>query len=400
MHIDYTPEQKALRDQLKVYFSQLITAEIREQIRGNEGGGLSGDIYKKIIRQMAKDNWLAVGWPKEYGGQGLSAVEQLIFFQEARLAGAPIPFVTLNTVGPALMEHGSDEHKAEFLPAIASGNMHFAIGYSESGAGTDLASLKTTAVRDGDDYVINGTKVFTSGAEGADYIWLAVRTDPEAPKHKGISIFIVDTNAPGFSLSPIHTVGDVRTNMTYYDNVRVPASMLVGQLNGGWRLITSQLNHERVGLAAFSVYGQGLHEQVQRWAAETTLTESTDKNSEQKVGDQPWVQSALAESHCRLEAMRLLNARMAEAMDNGQVDPAFASAIKVYSTECLIYVYRLLLEVVGSARLLVRGSVGAVLQGELEQEYRQCQINTFGGGVNEVQRDLIARFGLKMAAKR
>jgi len=395
MYIDYTPEQKALRDELKAYFSQLITPEIREKIRNNEGGGLSGEIYKQIIRQMAKDNWLAVGWPKEYGGQGLSAMEQLIFFQEARLAGAPIPFVTLNTVGPALMEHGSEAHKAKFLPGIASGKTHFAIGYSEPGAGTDLASLKTSAVRDGDDYVINGTKVFTSGAEGADYIWLAVRTDADAPKHKGISIFIVDTKAPGFSLAPIETVGDVRTNMTYYDNVRVPADMLVGELNSGWRLITSQLNHERVGLAAFSVYGQGLFDQVQRWAAETNIT-----NNEQKIGEVPWVQSTLAEAHCRLDAMRLMNARMAEAMDQGHVDPAFASAIKVYSTECLIEVYRLLLEVVGGNGLLKRDSVGAVVHGELEQEYRQCQINTFGGGVNEVQRDLIARFGLKMVAGR
>lgn len=395
MHIDYTTEQKQLRSELKDYFRQLITPEIRDKLRGNEGGGQNGEIYKDVIRQMAKDNWLAVGWPKEYGGQGLSAIEQLIFFQEARLAGAPIPFVTLNTVGPALMDHGSDEHKAQFLPAIASGTMHFAIGYTEPGAGTDLASLKTTAVRDGDDYVINGTKVFTSAAEGADYIWLAARTDPQAPKHKGISIFIVDTQAPGFSFAPIHTVGDVTTNMTYYDNVRVPASMLVGELNGGWKLITSQLNHERVGLAAFSVYGQKLYEQTLAWAAQHPAN-----TRGAMAADSPWIQSALAEVHCRLEAMRLMSLRMAEAMDNREVDPAFASAIKVYSTECLTEVYRLLLEVVGSAGLLTHDSTGAVLRGELEHEYRQCQINTFGGGVNEVQRDLIARFGLKMAAAR
>ena len=395
MHIDYTPEQKALSSELKTYFSQLITPEIRDQIRGSEGGGLSGKLYKDIIRQMAKDNWLAVGWPKEYGGQGLSAMEQLIFFQEARLAGAPIPFVTLNTVGPALIDHGSEEHKALFLPAIAAGKMHFAIGYSEPGAGTDLAALKTSAVQDGDDYIINGTKVFTSGADGADYIWLAARTDPDAPKHKGISIFIVDTKAPGFSHAPINTVGEVRTNMTYYDNVRVPASMLVGELNGGWRLITSQLNHERVGLAAFSIYGTGMFEKVKDWASKTKITNST-----QSIAEQPWVQSTLAEAHCRLEAMRLMILRMAEAMDKEEVEPAFASAIKVYSTECLIDVYRLLLEVVGSTGLLKANSVGAVLQGELEREYRQCQINTFGGGVNEVQRDLIARFGLKMMANK
>ena len=395
MHIDYTTEQQQLRCELQDYFRRLITPEIREKLRGNEGGGQNGQVYKDVIRQMAKDNWLAVGWPKKYGGQGLTAMEQLIFFQEARLAGAPIPFVTLNTVGPALMAHGSEEHKAQFLPGIASGTLHFAIGYTEPGAGTDLAALQTSAVRDGDDFVINGTKVFTSAAEGADYIWLAVRTDPEAPKHRGISIFIVDTQSPGFSLAPIHTVGGVSTNMTYYDNVRVPASMLVGELHGGWKLITSQLNHERVGLAAFSVYGQKLYEQTLAWAAQHTASAGGESTA-----DIPWVQSALAEVYCRLEAMRLMSLRMAQAMDNREVDPALASAIKVYSTECLTEVYRALLEIVGSAGLLTHDSVGAVLQAELEQEYRQCQINTFGGGVNEVQRDLIARFGLNMAVAR
>jgi len=395
MHIDYTEAQKELRDTLKAYFSQLITPAVREEIRGSEGGGLSGDMYKQIIQQMAKDKWLAVGWPVEYGGEGLSAVEQLIFFEEARLAGAPIPFVTLNTVGPALMAHGSEAHKAKFLPSIASGDTHFAIGYSEPGAGTDLAALSTRAVQDptSGDWIINGTKMFTSGAEGADYIWLAARTDTDAPKHKGISIFIVDTRDPGFSLAPIDTVGDVRTNMTYYSDVRVPNSMLVGQLNGGWKLITSQLNHERIGLAAFSIFGVGMQEKVIAWASETD-------HGDGRVIEQPRVQAALAESHAKLEAMRLLNVRMAGALDRGEVNPALASAMKVYSTECLIHVYKLLMQVVGSAGLLLRGSTGAQLNGDLEQEYRQCQINTFGGGVNEVQRDLIARFGLNMVRQR
>ncbi len=388
MFIDYTSEQKKLRAELKAYFAKMMTPELLDGIRDSE----SGTLYKDTIRQMGKDGWLALGWPSEYGGQNRSSVEQLIFFEEARLAGAPIPFVTLNTVGPALMKNGSEIHKLEFLPRIAAGDVHFAIGYSEPGAGTDLAALKTSGTRDGDHFVINGTKVFTSGADGADYIWLAVRTDPQAPKHKGISIFIVDTKSEGFSHAPIHTVGGVRTNMTYYNDVRVPINCLVGELNGGWRLITSQLNHERVGLAAYSIYGLGLYDRVTAWARKT-MAKGGDL-----VIDQPWVQSNLAECYAKLEAMRLMNLRMAWDLDKDQLDPAYASAMKIYSTECLVNVYRLLMDVMGPPAALRHHTPGALLLGDLEQACRQCQINTFGGGVNEVQRDIVARFGLNMPA--
>lgn len=386
MFVDETAEQKALRVELRAYFAKLITPEVLAATRDAE----SGAMYHRLIRQMGKDGWLGIGWPKEYGGQGRAASEQVIFFEEALLAGAPIPFVTLNTVGPAIMALGSDEHKKKFLPGILSGEIHFAIGYSEPEAGTDLAALTTTAARDGDDYVINGTKCFTSGAEGADYIWLAARTDPEAPKHKGLTIFIVDTKQPGFSVSPIHTVGGVRTNMTYYDNVRVPASMVVGTVNGGWRLITAQLNHERIGLAAFGVKALGLYNDTLAWAR-ASLTEDG-----RPVIEQPWVQMALAEAYCRLKAMRVMNARMAWELEQGRLDPARASAAKVYGTECVIEVYRLLLGVVGPVGAIEADSPGAILNGGLERQYRACQINTFGGGVNEIQREIVAMLGLGM----
>ncbi len=282
MFLDQSDEQKKLRQELRTYFTKLITPEVKAECHGNE----SGETYKRVIRQMGEDGWLAIGWPNEYGGQGRSAAEQLVFFEEAQLAGAPIPFVTLNTVGPALIDHGSEEHKQFFLPKIAKGEIHFAIGYTEPGAGTDLASLGTTAVKDGDDYIINGTKVYTSSAEGADYIWLAARTDKNAPKHKGITLFIVDCKDPGFSVAPIYTVGDVRTNMTYYENVRVPSSMIIGELNGGWKLITSQLNHERVGLAAIGINGTGHFQKVLNWTREVRV-------NGKRVIDEPWVQNNL-----------------------------------------------------------------------------------------------------------
>ncbi len=386
MYIDLTPEQKSLRKTLRSYFEGLMTPEQRAELRGMEGG----PIYRQVIRQIGQDGWLGVGWPKEYGGGGRTMVEQLIFLEEQRRSGAPFPFVTVSTVGPALMAHGTDEQKAEFLPRILAGECHFSIGYSEPGAGTDLASLSTSAVADGDEWVINGTKMFTSGANDTDYIWLATRTDPDAPKHKGITIFIVPADSQGFSASLIHTVGGSATSMTYYENVRVPNRNIVGGLNGGWKLITTQLNHERIGLAAFGSACYARTERVIEWARDT---ETADGG---KMIDLPWVQTNLAEVLARIEAMKLLNWRMAAELETGQLNPADASAVKVYGTEAVLEIYRLLQEIVGPSALVVAGSPGATIDGELEHEARLGTINTFGGGVNEIQREIVSMAGLRM----
>src|SRR5438445_11939328 len=306
MFLDYTPEQQALRDEVRSYFAGLLTPEVRARLAEGEPGE-GGAAYREVVARIGADGWLGIGWPKEYGGQGRPATDQFILFDEIQRAGAPFPFVTINTVGPTIMAFGSDEQKAFFLPRILRGELHFAIGYTEPEAGTDLASLRTRAVRDGDEYVVNGNKVFTSGANQADYIWLACRTDPEAPKHKGISVIVVPTSSPGFSFTPIVTVGDSVTTATYYDDVRVPAANLVGQLNEGWRMITTQLNHERVGLAAMGGLAHRLWEEVLAWAKATPAGDGG------RVSDAPWVQSDLARAHARLEAMRLLNWRMAAA---------------------------------------------------------------------------------------
>jgi alkylation response protein AidB-like acyl-CoA dehydrogenase len=386
MHVDYTPDQKALRGQLRDYFAKRIPPDVRARLRGEEGGALQ----RAIIRQMGADGWLGVGWPVEWGGQGRTGVEQQIWFEEARRAGAPIPFVTLNTVGPALIARGSEAQKRRFLPGILAGEIQFAIGYSEPGAGTDLASLETRAVRDGDHFVVNGTKIFTSGADQADYVWLACRTDPAARKHEGISILIVDTKLPGFSATPIHTVGGGHTTMTYYRDVRVPVDLLVGELHGGWKLVTLQLNHERIGLAAFGAAAQQRFDEVLAWARETP-----DETGE-PVARRPWVQLALAEAFARIEALKVLNWRVGWELEQGRLDPARASAAKVYSSETVIEVVRLLLDVVGEAGVLRADSPGAVLRGELEIDARACQIQTFGGGVNEIQREIVAMLALGM----
>ncbi len=381
MYLEETQEQRALRAELRAYFAQLVTPEVRRAL-DEEGEG--GEVFRSVVRQMGADGWLGIGWPEEYGGQGRPATDQFIFFTEVQRARAPFPFVTLNTVGPTLMRYGSAEQKAFFLPGILAGEINCAIGYTEPGAGTDLASLRTRAVRDGDEWVIDGNKIFTSGADQADYVWLATRTDPEAPKHKGISIFMVPTSSPGFSCTPIVTVGGVSTTATYYDGVRVPDSALVGQLNEGWRMITNQLNHERVGLAAVAALALRLWGEVAEWAVA------------EGVADVPWVAADLARTYALLEAQHLLNWRMAAAVADDTLGPADSSAVKVFGTESTVQVYRLLLGIVGAAGIVRPGSPGAVLNGELERASRAAQINTFGGGVNEVQREIVAMAGLGM----
>jgi hypothetical protein len=282
------------------------------------------------------------------------------------------------------MRYGSDEQKATFLPQILAGEVNFAIGYTEPGSGTDLASLQTRAVRDGDEYVINGNKIFTSGANDADWVWLACRTDPEAKKHRGISMILVPTDAPGFSWTPIVTVGENRTTATYYDDVRVPVTNLVGEENGGWQMITTQLNHERIGLAAHSGEAHELYADVRDWAAANGVLAL------------PWVRSDLARCHALLDAMHLLNWKLTTAVANDELNPADASAVKVYGTEAVVDVYHLLLGILGAAGYLREGSPGAVLSGRVEQAGRSAQINTFGGGVNEIQREIVAWMGLGM----
>jgi 3-oxocholest-4-en-26-oyl-CoA dehydrogenase alpha subunit len=386
MYLDFTPDETAMRDDLRRYLGALVTDDVLAEVQGTDGGG---PLYTKVLKQLGADGWLGVGWPKEYGGRARPAIEQFIFFDEVQRAGFPIPFLTLCTVGPTLMKFGTPEQRAQFLPPILRGELHFSIGYSEPGAGTDLASLTTRAVKDGDDYVINGQKVFTSLAEYADLIWLAVRTDPDAPKHKGISIVMIDRKAPGVSITPIHTLGGNRTNVVYLENVRIPITRRVGKENEGWRLITTQLNHERVALLAPGP--------VQRFVEETTAwARATRRADGSRVIDEPWVQSTLARATAKIEALRLLAWRQAWNVGKDRLDPAESSTVKVFGSESAVSIYQGLLEVLGLPGALKVGSAGALLRGRIETYYRTTLVLTFGGGTNEIQRDLIAQLGLGM----
>ncbi|WP_329058703.1 acyl-CoA dehydrogenase family protein [Amycolatopsis sp. NBC_01480] len=383
MNIELTAAQQALRAELRTYFATLVLPEERRAMLRER----HGTVYREIVRRMGRDGRLGVGWPKEYGGQGFGEIEQHIFVDEASRADVQLPSVTLQTVGPTLQAFGTDEQKAFFLPKILAGEIHFAIGYTEPDAGTDLASLRTAAVREGDEYLVNGQKIFTTGGHDADYVWLAVRTAPDAPKHKGISILIMDTRDPGYSWTPIITCdGAHHVNATYYSDVRVPAEMLVGKENEGWRLITTQLNHERVMLGPAGRVG-GLHDRVWAWAAARRTPDGVP------LLDLPDVRAVLAETFAVARVNELLNWQVAVSASAGPVAVADASATKVFSSERIQRIGRLLDEIVGRHGDPADAET-ADLAEWLDVLAKRNLVLTFGGGVSEIQRELIASAGL------
>jgi len=382
MYIELTPEQRQLQAEFRQYFQNLISAEEAAEMEVDR----HGEAYRAIIRRMGSDGKLGVGWPKEFGGLGLGPIEQQIFVNEAARAEVPLPAVTLQTVGPTLQTYGTELQKKKFLPAILAGEVHFAIGYSEPEAGTDLASLRTSAVRHGDEYIVNGQKIWTTGGHDADYVWLACRTDPEAAKHKGISILIVDTKDPGYSWTPIIlSDGAHHTNATYYNDVRVPADMLVGEENAGWRLITTQLNHERVMLGPAGKIA-GIYDRIQAWA-------SKPRGNGVTPIDQDDVKRSLGEIHSIWRVNELLNWQVASSGDT--VEIADAAATKVFSTERIQRIGRLAEEIVAKYGNPAEEETAEVLQW-LDSHTKRNLVITFGGGVNEVMREQVAAAGLKV----
>ncbi|GAA1829941.1 acyl-CoA dehydrogenase family protein [Actinomadura chokoriensis] len=383
MFIDLTAEQKRLRAELREYFENCLTGEQRAAIAADP----FGTAYMEHCKRLGRDGMLGVALPKEYGGRGYGPVEQTIFANEIARAEVTYPLITLNSVAPTILQYGSDAHKEFFIPRILAGECHFAIGYSEPGAGTDLAALRTTAVKDGDHYVVNGQKIFTSGAHYADYVWLAARTDPSAKKHKGISMFIVDCEDPGFSWTPIITMdGAHHTNSTYFQDIRVPADMLIGEENKGWDLIVNQLNHERVTLGPAGNIG---HTRIrfERWARETPGRDG------RPLIEEPAVRRALAQVHAYLRVNEILNWQVAANQDLGWLGAADASATKIYSSERMQEVGRIVGDV-----LARYGDPGdpetAAFTASLDRLAKGALVLTFGGGVNEIQRELIAMIGL------
>lgn len=392
MDFELTSEQKKLEEEIHSYLSVKFTPELEEELEINIEG--DGPLCQQLIRDLGSDGWLGLGWPKEYGGRALSPVEQYIFTDLALgYYQLPIPILTIMSIGPTIMKVGTEEQKKRFLPPILKGELSFGIGYTEPECGTDLFSLETTAVRDGDDYIVNGQKTFTSMGHLCDYFWLAVRTDPDiSKKHQGISILMVDAKSPGITIEPIWVMGGFRVNHEFFDDVRVPRDCLIGEENRGFSYMIMQLAHERIALVPHSMSAR-LIKDVTQWA-------KLNRINGRPIIEQPWVQNKIREMEVDTEVLRLLNYRVAWLISQGMVPHVESAAIKVFGSEHIRRVSESCLRIMGSFGQLKTGSVRAPLRGKLERLVQMLVMLTFGGGTNEVMRDVIAMMGLGLPRTR
>jgi hypothetical protein len=337
-------------------------------------------------KRLAARGYLGISWPKEYGGQERNGIYDYLLNEELAAVGAPLIGKGVGCVGRTLMSHASEKLKREFLPQILSAEIEFALGYSEPGAGSDLASLKLRAVSDGDDWVLSGQKSWTTSAHFADWYWVAARTDPAAPKHQGISVFLVPMRQPNLKIYPIETVGGHRTNQVFFEEVRVPGDYLVGEVNKGWTYICEALDYERFTIFTVSPL-------LKKFALLVELLKNTWRDG-RLLAEDPRVRRDVARLATDVETAKMLQRRVIAAACKDEVPAVQAAMFKLYSTELGQRLADLALDVLGPAGLLRQDSVEAPASGRWEHSYRATLVDTIGGGSSEVQRNIIARRGL------
>ena len=384
MDFSFSPEQQAFERQVRRFVDENLTPELRAEVEREQFS--IGPLGKQFLKLMGRQGWLGVGWPREYGGQGRGAIEQWLFLEEMAAENLPTGALTLSSAGPTLMRVGSEQLKSEYLPKILSGEVEFAIGYTEPNAGSDLASLVTQAVREGDSYLINGRKKYTSAAHHSTHIWLLARTDPDAPKHRGISILIVPIDAPGVTIRPLYTMGSERSNEVFFEDVRIPAANLVGEENRGWYYVSMALDFERLMP----------HRRTQRFLNNLIDYAKNTAVNGQPLRKDPRVRKTLAQLAVDLEVARLLSLRSAWMIECGQVPNAEASILKVWLTELNERIARAAQDIMGPYASVRENDALAPAEGRLEKLYRGFPMNKFAGGTNQVMRNIIAQRGLAM----
>ena len=388
MDFEFTEEQKAWREEIRRFIKENATPGLYEEIREAGGETSSGPETRAWTKKLVEKGYYGVGWPKEYGGQGKGAIEQWMLQDELAYAGLPGGGTGLTMMGPTIMRVASDEMKKEYLPRILKGEIRFALGYSEPDAGSDLARLDCRAVMDGDEIVINGQKIWNTGAHTCTHEWLAVRTDPNVPRHKGISVVIVPLDSRGITIKPTYTWAGVRTNQVFFDDVRVPRKNLVGEANQGWYYIVSALDFERVAV--------GNNGDLRRLFEEFRAFLKETKINGQCLAEDPVIATKLASIAIDLQACRLLSLRNAVMIDKGQIPNAEASMVKVFNSELKVRMGDLGMQILGLYGQLKTESKWAPLAGRIEKLYRMGPVHCFWGGTNEIQRDIIARRGLRL----
>jgi alkylation response protein AidB-like acyl-CoA dehydrogenase len=384
MRFDYTEKQLAWRDELRAFLDREVTDELLEEIRQG-GTDVRGPRLREFRKAVGDRGWYGLNWPVAYGGLGLAATEQQMLVDEFTARGVPGPDLTVTSVAPMIMRHGTEENKADWLPGIARGEITCAVGYSEPDAGTDLASLSTRAELDGDEWVINGAKIWNSLAHVSTHEWLCVRTDPTAPKHKGISVIMVPIDSPGIEIQPLVAWSDLRTNLTFFTDVRVPARNLIGEANKGWSYITGALDLERGALATAMQLRVILDELIEYCARQVV--------DGVRLADRPEVRHRLAALDADVEVARLLNIEAASLIEDGLVPTIPATEVKIFQSELRQRLADWGTQLLGMDGQLDWHEPDAPLRGRIERLYREAPLMRFGAGANEVLRDVIAQRG-------
>ena len=377
MNFEFTQEEKAFEEEIREFLEREMNEKVVAETESLQGMGPHG---KELILKMGARRLLAPAWPEEYGGRGLSHVTQGIMFDEMGYVKAPWPLDAI-VIGPTLMRFGTEEQKRKYLPGMASGEMDFALGYTEPQAGSDLASIRLRGVEDGDSYIINGQKVFNTESHYSDYHWLLVRTDPDAPKHKGLSMFIVDLKTPGITIRPLYTSAGLRTNEVFYEDVRVPKENLVGEKNKGWVYAGSALGFERI---MWTGDLQGRFDKIVSYVMDKIGIDAVCE-------EQPWILDELADLNIRLHIARMLGYRAASMLDHGQTVTYESSLSKLYVTETRRKLFKVAMEIVGHYGEISEDSEGAVFNGIIQREYLDTCRWTIVAGTSEIQRLVLAR---------
>ncbi|MCA9843443.1 MAG: acyl-CoA dehydrogenase family protein [Dehalococcoidia bacterium] len=386
MEFQFTKAQEDFRGEVQQFIARNWSPPPPTARAGDEETNAAGRAFEQ---RLAEKGWLTMAWPREYGGLGANHMDQMIFREETAYAGAPgSGGQGISMVGPCLMVHGNEEQKKEHLPKIASGEVHWAQGFSEPGSGSDLASLQTRAIRDGDDFVINGQKIWTSGAHDADWIHVLTRTDPDAPKHRGISYFLLDMRTPGVTVRPlINMLGDHEFNEVFFEDVRVPAQNMMGEENRGWYVGATLLDFERSGVN-WSAQGRKTVERLTGYARETSGPKG-------RLIDDAGIRQGLAELRIGVEASRLLSYRVAWMQSANLIPNYEASMSKVFGSELGQRIANFGLKLLGlPGQNVDPADPNAPLKADIGRSYMRTVPGTIAAGTSEIQRNIIATRGL------
>lgn len=388
MDFEFTPEEEKIRQEVRKFLQKEVTPELIAESNEN-GRCYGGPVSRKFMKKFAANGWLAPNWPKEYSGLDSSEMLNYIIREELACAGAPTVYVGAHMAGPTILRFGSPEMKQEFLPAIARGEVEYTLGYTEPQAGSDLSVLNLRADDKGDHFILNGQKTFNTSSHLSEYHWLAVRTDFEVPKHKGISMLVVDLSSPGITIRPLITMAGFRTNEVYYDNVAVPKKNLLGEKNKGFYYSMAALDFER--MAPPGVFGR-VFDQIVEYAKSTRV-------NGRPLSKDPLVQQKLAQMEIELEVAELLYFQLAHMLDKGKIPGYQSSMEKTFVTELGQRIANTGMEVMGLFGQLKRGSLLAPLDGTVEHYYRWTVVDTIYGGTSEIQRNIMATRGLGLPRK-